>query len=124
MTEKTPKVRRITRKAAKAKGRRLQNLVRDLIREALGLPEDGDVRGALMGEAGVDIKLSPAARKVFSWAVECKNLAAHSIYSQWGQARTNANKERMRPLLVLKVDRREPLAVIRLEDFMELVKKI
>ena len=45
----------ISTSSRKAKGRRLQNKVRDLILEKFDLHPD-DVRGAIMGESGEDIK--------------------------------------------------------------------
>ena len=61
----------ISTSSRKAKGRRLQNKVRDLILEKFDLHPD-DVRGAIMGESGEDIKLSHSARKLFPFSVECK----------------------------------------------------
>ena len=50
-------------RSAKNKGKRLQNDVRDLILETFTELEPDDVRSAIMGETGEDIKLSPAARR-------------------------------------------------------------
>ena len=51
-----------TGRASKAKGRRLQNLLRDLLREKFPQLEDDDIKSATMGIVGEDIVLSPAAR--------------------------------------------------------------
>ena len=62
----------MTVKSAKAKGRRLQQLVWDLILDTFPQLElDTDVRSAIMGETGEDIKLSSKARQVFPYSVEC-----------------------------------------------------
>jgi len=61
--------------SAKAKGRRLQDFVRDWLRQKgvqYGLVND-DIKSAIMGTSGVDIVLSPAAKRIFKLDVECKN---------------------------------------------------
>ena len=51
-------------RSAKAKGRRLQNFVRDALRDKYSKLEEDDIKSAIMGVGGEDIVLSPAARKV------------------------------------------------------------
>jgi len=75
-----------------------------------------------MGAAGIDVCLSSAAREVFPYGIECKNRAAFAIYSDFEQASVNAGGESLEPLLVIKQNHSEPLAVVTLEHFMELVK--
>ena len=60
----------MTARASKAKGRRLQNYVRDRLREVFikdwkKLPrlEDEDIKSQTMGMTGEDIVMSPAAKK-------------------------------------------------------------
>ena len=61
-------------RSAKNKGKRLQNKVRDLILEKFNKQlEPDDVRSITMGDSGEDILLSPAARRLFPFSVECKN---------------------------------------------------
>ena len=60
-------------RSAKNKGKRLQNQVRDLLLEKFQQLEEDDVRSTTMGDSGEDILLSPAARKLFPFSVECKN---------------------------------------------------
>jgi hypothetical protein len=111
----------MTVKSAKAKGRRLQQLVRDLILDSFPTLElDTDVRSAIMGETGEDIKLSSKARKVFPYSVECKSLKKIAVYNYYDQAASNT-PEGCTPLVVLKQDRRKPLALVDLEQFMELI---
>jgi len=124
----TPTERKSKRKAtksispqsAKAKGRRLQQDVRDRILSAYPTLEPDDVRSTSMGAGGEDIQLSPAARKLFPYTVECKNLAKIAVYNYYVQATGHNDFE---PLVVIKQDRSKPLAVVDLEHFMELVKK-
>jgi len=86
-------------KSAKAKGRRLQQMVASAIRSAYMLSED-DVRSAIMGETGADIKLSLAAKREFPFAIECKNQEKLSIWKAIEQALKHADVEKCRPLVV------------------------
>ena len=46
-------------RSSKAKGRRLQNALRDLLRIAFPSLEEDDIKGQTMGMPGEDIVLSP-----------------------------------------------------------------
>ena len=109
----------ISPQSAKAKGRRLQQHVRDAILEAYPSLESDDVRSTSMGAGGEDVQLSPAARKLFPYSIECKNLAKIAVFNYYEQATGHGNYE---PLVVIKQNRSRPLAVVDLEHFMELVK--
>ena len=111
---------RISVKSGKAKGRRLQNLVAEKIRHKYPSLDGNDVKGAIMGQGGMDIQLSNHARTLFPYAVECKARAAFSTYKIWEQA--CANCEGLEPLLVIKGDRHKPLVVMDLDKFMEVLK--
>ena len=50
-------------RSSKAKGRKLQNMMRDALRDAFPLLEEDDIKSQTMGMTGEDIVLSPAARK-------------------------------------------------------------
>jgi len=57
-------------KSAKAKGRRLQQFVRDALRKAFNKSlEDGDVESQLMGGTGEDIVMSPLAKKKIPYSL-------------------------------------------------------
>lgn len=107
--------------SAKAKGRRLQQWVRDIIRSVYGLHED-DVSSRSMGAQGEDVLLSPEARKVFPFSIECKSRSSFAIYKDFDQAVQNTPKG-SRPLLVIKSDRRPPLAVLDAEWFINRMKQ-
>ena len=107
--------------SAKAKGRRLQQTVRDLILETWNDLEEDDVRSTSMGAAGMDVQLSPAAQKKFPFAVECKNVEKLNVYNAYEQATANCGK--LEPLLVMKKNRKKPLVVMDLESFIQLVKR-
>lgn len=110
----------IKAQSAKAKGRRLQQTVRDSILSTFPSLEPDDVRSTSMGAGGEDVQLSPAARKLFPYTIECKNLAKIAVYNYYVQATGHNDYE---PLVVIKQDRAKPLAVVDLEHFMELVQK-
>lgn len=105
-------------KSSKAKGRSLQNWVRDKILSCYPtLDALLDVRGCLMGDKGEDIKLSEKARLIFPFSVECKSRKAIAIYTFWQQAEANCGD--YTPLLFIKQNRGKPLVVMDAEVFFE-----
>ena len=106
-------------RSAKNKGKRLQNNIRDLILEKFQQLEEDDVRSITMGDSGEDILLSPAARKLFPFSVECKNQEKLNIWSSLEQTETNAGKHT--PLLIFKRNRSKTYAVLQLDDLMEML---
>lgn len=101
--------------SAKAKGRRLQQHVRDRIRETFGLQED-DVQSRSTSAPGEDIMLSPYARELFPFSVECKNVQRLNLWDSWQQAKDNAGVHE--PLLVISRNRDEVLVVLRLDTLL------
>lgn len=81
-----------------------------------------DVRSTSMGAGGEDIQLSPAARKLFPFSVECKAFKSFAIYKVMEQAEANC-PEGIQPLAVIKADRQKPLAVVDAEYFFTLIGK-
>lgn len=110
-------------KQKKAKGRSLQNWVAEQIRELTGLPKT-DVAPAVMGESGMDIKLSQAARKIFGFSVECKNQEKLNIWQSLEQAEKCGKSENLKPLLVFKRSTSSRYAVLKAEDFFSLIKEL
>ena len=106
-------------RSAKNKGKRLQNNVRDLLLETFNQLEPDDIKSAIMGESGEDIKLSPAARKLIPYSFECKNQEALNIWSSLEQAETNAGDHD--PVLIFKRNITKTYAVIDIEKFIELI---
>ena len=107
--------------SAKAKGRNFQQWVRDKIYTAFPHLEEGDVRSTSMGASGEDLQLSPAARKVFPYSVECKAHKSFAIYKVLEQASSNCPKG-AEPIALIKGDRQRPLAVLDAEHFFQLIK--
>ena len=106
-------------RSAKAKGRRLQNKIRDLLLEEFKELEPDDIRTAIMGETGEDIKLSPAARRLIPYSFECKNQEKLSIWSSLEQAEENSGD--YPPILIFKRNRSKTYVTIELEEFMKLI---
>jgi len=110
-------VTRHTSAGSKAKGRLFQQEIReDLIREFRLNPVD--LQSTAMGQAGCDIYLSQAARDVFPFGIEAKNVEALKIWEAMEQCETNAEKEGLRPLLVFRRNRTPARAVLRWADFL------
>ena len=103
----------------KGKGRRLQNFVRDELLGSFPTLEPDDVKVAIMGESGEDIKLSPAAKREIPYSFECKNQERLSISESLKQAETNCNDRT--PVLIFKRNRSETYACLKFSDFMELI---
>lgn len=72
-----------------------------------------------MGSTGEDIQLSPAARKLFPYQTEVKNKATSQIHTFYAQAKQHGQYE---PLVVVKMDRDIPLAIVSLDHFLHVVK--
>lgn len=108
--------------SAKAKGRRLQNWVRDRLKELFGFTDD-EIRVAIMGETGADIKLSSSARAKVSLKIECKNHEAFtSIYKAYQQASEHPGDEE--PVVFIKKNRHQVLVVLDANYFLEMVKNV
>ena len=106
-------------RSAKAKGRRLQNKIRDLLLEEFKELEPDDIRTAIMGETGEDIKLSPAARKQIPYSFECKNQEKLNILESLKQAEENSGD--YPPILVFKRNRSKTYVTLELEEFLKLI---
>jgi len=109
-------------RSRKAKGRRLQNWVRDALLGAFpSLKVDTDVWCAIMGESGIDIKLSEKAQKLFPFSIECKNKETwKGLYDSYDQSISNSKLE---PAVVLKMNGRKPLIVLDCVSFIGIMKQ-
>ena len=105
-------------RSKKAKGRRLQNWVRDELLKRFPSLNENDVVCAIMGEKGVDIKLSDKAKKSIPFAIECKNQEKFKgIYKIFNQARSH--NEEYEPLVFIKMNGKKPLVILDAESFMK-----
>ena len=104
----------------KAKGRRLQQWVRDLLIEKLEVhPEDIESRS--MGAGGEDLIMSRSAREKFPYSIECKNQEILNIWKSYEQAQQKSGN--YEPIVVLKRNNVKPLVLVDADYFVELHKK-
>ena len=110
-------------KSAKAKGRNLQNLVRDKLRSIfVGKKlEDDDIKSQTMGMSGEDIVLTPSAKKVIPYSFECKNTERLNLWKSLEQCKSNC--EDRNPVLVIKRNRSEVYAVVKFDNFLNLIEE-
>lgn len=109
-------------RSAKNKGKLLQNKVRDGLLERFNELESDDVKSTTMGEGGCDVQLSPAARKLIPLSIECKSLAKFAFYKHYDQAVANTI-DGTEPVVVAKANRRQPVAIVDLAYFLDLIRK-
>ena len=107
--------------SAKAKGRKLQQWVRDQLIETLEVDPE-DIKSCSMGAGGEDVVMARAAREKFPFSVECKNTEKLNIWNAYDQACANSND--YEPLVVIKKNKRKPLVVLDAESFIELYAEI
>ena len=108
--------------SAKAKGRKLQDWVRQKLIEYLDEDHTHDlheeITTAIMGEHGADVKLSQACSHLFPFSIECKNQEKFtSIYNIMDQAKSHNDYE---PLAFIKMNNKKPLVILDAEYFMKL----
>ena len=108
-------------RSAKNKGKRLQNQVRDLILEKFNSLESDDVRSITMGESGEDILLSPAARKLFPFSVECKNQEKLNIWKSLEQSEINSGNHT--PIVIFKRNRTKTYVALEFDKLLELLNE-
>ena len=103
--------------SAKAKGRKLQQWMRDLLIEKLDVhPEDIESRS--MGAGGEDLIMARSARKKFPYSIECKNQEKVNIWDAYKQAEENSKN--YEPIVILKRNNTKPLVLIDADYFVNL----
>ena len=108
--------------SAKAKGRKLQDLVRDSLRSAFTeILETNDIKSQVMGMSGEDIVFSPKAQKIIRYKFECKNTERLSIWSAIEQCEGHGS-DKLCPVIVFKKNRKKPYAAIPLTKLITLLK--
>ena len=107
--------------SAKAKGRKLQNWVRDkMLYQSEGTLTSQDVRSTTMGAPGEDILLSTIAREVYPFTFECKNQERVNLWDAWRQTQYHAEELKVDGCVVVSRNRQKPLAVLDAEVFIEM----
>ena len=112
-----------TTASRKAKGRRLQQRIRDDLRK-LGKGyradfKDGDVESRPMGCCGTDVVLSPMAQIVFPFDIEAKNCESLNVSTIfWEHYGKYPNSKRLKMLIHAK-NHTEPTVTMRWSDFLK-----
>ena len=107
--------------SAKAKGRKLQKWMRELLIEKLDIhPEDIESRS--MGAGGEDLLMARAAREKFPLSVECKNQEKVNVWESYKQAEDNSKD--YEPVVVIKRNNSKPLVLVDAEYFVSMFKKL
>jgi hypothetical protein len=107
--------------SAKAKGRLLQQWVRDKLITLFGL-SDEDIRSTSMGAGGEDILFSPVAARRMGISVECKSRDRIAVYGYYEQAQENCPPSR-EAVVVIKQNRAKPLVVVDAEYYFDLLER-
>ena len=115
-------------KSAKAKGRNLQNFVRDKLRKIFvdqwtKVPklEYDDIKSQTMGMGGEDIVLSPKAKQFIPYSFECKNKERLNIWQSIEQCEENSNGSI--PVVVIKRNRSKIYAIMEFDEWLEIASK-
>ena len=107
--------------SAKQKGRKLQQWMRDLLIQKLGVhPEDIESRS--MGSQGEDLIMARAAREKFPLSIECKNQESVNVWKSYQQAAENSGE--YEPIVVIKRNQSKPLVIIDAEYFVAMFKEV
>lgn len=109
-------------RSAKAKGRLGQDEIRDKLYEAFPELEEGDIKGAIMGEGGADIKLSPAAKKLIPISIEVKRRkSGMKTQYDWLDQATGHGEEP--PVVFFRADRSKWLTITTVDHYLDLLKR-
>lgn len=109
--------------SCKAKGRRCSAEVKDLlIKNAMGCLLDNDIIVTPSGVPGADLTLSPAANRLYPFAIECKNVERLNIWSAIAQSMMHAKKLAQIPVVFFKKNHSELYVTLKAQDFIDLIK--
>jgi hypothetical protein len=115
MTANTPRTR-------KAKGRKFQQEIRDTFRKLFSNElEQDDINCTLMSESGVDIKLTPAAKKLIPLDMECKKQQKLAIWQALQQSQDNITSPERIPTLIFSRSNSKTYIVMEFEKFLSLM---
>lgn len=110
--------------SAKAKGKKLQIYVRNKLREIFSSKlEGGDIETTISSEAGIDIKLSPAAKKKIPFDIEAKNTETFNRNSAINQAEKNSVEKNRIPMVVFSKNRNKTYCIIEINNLKSVLKK-
>lgn len=106
----------------KAKGRGLQQEVCRRLSERTGIEwgyDNYEIQPRQMGGAGTDVLLIGRAKEAIPFDIECKNVESFSLKPTIDQAKANTTEGRIW-LIVHKRKGLDPIAILDLEDFLDI----
>ena len=107
--------------SAKAKGRKLQQYVRDEILAHFDELENDDVKSTGMGQSGEDVQLSPAARRLLPWSIEAKARASIAACRFYDQAKEHS-EGRYQPVVVMRENCGKALAIVDFQYLLHIMR--
>jgi hypothetical protein len=105
----------------KRKSALLQNLVKDKIFKTFPHLKKKDVATAKNGQIGSDIILSRVGQKLVGCNFEIKNQQKMKTIYDWYKQAAKGNHKLM-PVVICKMNTREPLAILDIDNFFDLIK--
>lgn len=106
-------------KSAKAKGRRCSQEVKNLLLRFGRFLFDDDIQVTPSSVPGADLHLSPAAQKIFPFAIECKNQEKLQIWAALEQCAGHTSTLNQIPVLFFKRNKSELYVALKAEDFIK-----
>jgi hypothetical protein len=100
--------------SSRAKGAAFEREIVNALRDYLGVDCRRNLEQTRSG--GEDIILKP-------YSIECKRRANMALYEWWDQAVTSAKRSNLRPVMVLRADRKDALVVMDFQEFCRLVRE-
>ena len=98
-------------------------MVRDKLRAAFSSSlEEDDIKSQTMGMTGEDIVLSPAARKLIPYSIECKNVERLNVWQCIKQTESNVQED-CNPALIIKRNQTDTYVIIPLELWISIIQK-
>ena len=111
--------KKMSPRSAKAKGRKLQQWVVEKLLSLMTNLTNLDIKSTPMGVNGVDVQLSSQALEKFPYSIECKNTErTRTLYNYYRQA--CSYEELGEPIVIIKMNREKPLAIVDAEHFIKL----
>lgn len=116
--------------SAKAKGRVCCSETKDLLMKYAPDLRPGDIEITSSGATGEDIKLSPAARELYDFVIECKNTESINIWAAYKQAqehkisllKKNQVTFNTAPLVFYRRNRSKLMVTLEAEDFVRMIR--
>lgn len=108
--------------SAKAKGRRCASLARETLLRHASVLEPGDINVTSSGVTGPDLILSPLAKRIFPFAIECKNVEKLNVWEALKQAESHVHDNGLGsvPVLIFSRNHSRTYIAMELEAFLKL----